>query len=72
MIKYDKKRFQELVQNTITLNTVNIVQGVYLKGLNSGSTSDEILLQDGLPKDFALLSIDIDGANYHIWDELDL
>jgi hypothetical protein len=70
LIESDKKRFEELVQNTRNLNTININQRVDLKGSNSNSTLDEILLQHNAPKDFDLLSIDIDGADYHIWDEL--
>lgn len=39
-------------------------------GLKKGSTLDEILAKFPIPKDFDLLSIDIDGCDYHVWQSL--
>ncbi|WP_119462013.1 FkbM family methyltransferase [Rhodospirillaceae bacterium SYSU D60014] len=39
-------------------------------GLEAGSTLDEILAKFPIPKDFDLLSIDIDGCDYHVWRSL--
>ena len=70
LIESSKQRFQDLVKNTKNLNTINLNQRVELKGVNSNSTLDYILYTHGAPIDFDLLSIDIDGADYHIWNEL--
>lgn len=70
LIESNKQRFKELVQNTKNLSTINLNQRVDLKAFNSSSTLDQILLQHSAPKDFDVLSIDIDGADYHIWSEL--
>jgi hypothetical protein len=40
-------------------------------GLESGSRLDELLRQAGTPADFDLLSIDIDGNDWHIWHSLE-
>jgi len=62
---------QNLYQDLIKLNEVwedkvqTINKYVNYKGEN---TLDNILKNTFLEKDFALLSIDIDGMDYHVWD----
>jgi hypothetical protein len=70
LIESSKKKYKELVLNTSGLDTININKTVNLRGINSNSTLDHILMDTSVPKDFDLLSIDIDGADYHIWKEL--
>jgi hypothetical protein len=62
---------QNLYQDLIKLNEVwkdkvqTINKYIDYKGEN---TLDNILKNTFLEKDFALLSIDIDGMDYHVWD----
>jgi hypothetical protein len=39
-------------------------------GYEGTSRLDHILKQTPIPKDFSLLSIDVDGIDYYIWEEL--
>jgi len=39
-------------------------------GLSGPTRLDALLRKTPIPKDFDLLSIDIDGAEYHVWDSL--
>jgi len=39
-------------------------------GFSSDDTLDAILAPCGIPKDFDLLSIDIDGNDYHVWNAI--
>ena len=41
-----------------------------LVGLTEGDRLHDILSRTAIPRDFDLLSVDIDGADYHIWDSL--
>ena len=41
-----------------------------LVGLTEGDRLHDILSHTPIPHDFDLLSVDIDGADYHLWDSL--
>jgi hypothetical protein len=66
-IEPDNKRFQELLNNTVNYNSINLKSFV----TPSGETSlDNILTNHKFDKNFDLLSIDIDGFDYQIFEGL--
>jgi hypothetical protein len=69
MIEANEKKYRDLV-NTFSGNgrvkTIN--RFVDFEGPN---TLDNILIECGAPPDFGLLSIDIDGNDYHVWKSLE-
>ena len=67
MIEAHKKRFRDLCRNLPDDNVVKLNRFVNLDGKD---TLEGILGETELPKDFDLLSIDIDSCDYHIWDTL--
>ena len=66
LIEGDKKRFQDLLKtfgpekNVIPINA--------FVGFEENDNLDKILESTPIPVDFDLLSIDIDGNDYHVWD----
>jgi hypothetical protein len=67
-IEADPVKFQDLLANYRSNSRVKCVNCfVTFEGQNS---LDNILQQAGTPKDFDLLSIDIDGNDYHVWESL--
>ena len=66
LIEGDKKRFQDLLKtfgpekNVIPINA--------FVGFEENDNLDKILETTPIPVDFDLLSIDIDGNDYHVWD----
>tara|TARA_A100001035_G_scaffold280025_1_gene283577 strand:- start:2705 stop:3595 length:891 start_codon:yes stop_codon:yes gene_type:complete len=66
-IEPDKKRFNELNQNTKSMNCKNINSSISIEG---NSTLDNILTQNNISKNFDILSIDIDGYDYQVFESL--
>jgi len=68
LIEADKKKFKELKENYKNINHVIC----FKKFVNfSGNNSiDNILSETKIPKNFDLISIDVDGNDYHIWDSI--
>lgn len=68
MIEANPKRYKELLQTYKgNYNVLPIKRWVEFEGKN---TLDNIFSETKLPLDFDLISIDIDGNDYHIWDSL--
>jgi len=66
-IEGDKKKFIDLKKNLETKNTILVNKYVTFEGQNS---LDRILEANNFNIDFDLLSIDIDGNDYHIFESL--
>jgi hypothetical protein len=67
-VEADSARFKDLVknyQNTPSAHCLNCF--VTFEGENS---LDSLLARTPIPKNFDLLSIDIDGNDYHVWQSL--
>lgn len=69
LIEGDKERFIDLKNNMSKFNTQCFNRWVDYKE-SSVDSLDNILAETDLPKNFDLLSIDIDGNDYHIWNSL--
>ena len=69
LIEADKKKFIKLKETYKNINRVIC----FKKFVNfSGNNSiDNILSETNIPKSFDLISIDIDGNDYHIWDSME-
>lgn len=68
LIEGSKKRFGEL-NNTYKGNT-NVIAVNKMVDYEGPTSIDSILGQTAIPIDFDLISIDIDGNDYHIWDSI--
>jgi len=67
MIEAGRKRFRQLCRNWPGEEVIKINRFVTLDGADR---LDAILGETALPADFDLLSIDIDGCDYHVWESL--
>lgn len=68
LIEPDKKRFGQLKENyRSNENAILINKFVNAEG---GDTLDKILSKTKIPLNFDLLSVDIDGNDYHVWKSL--
>lgn len=68
MIEANPEKFTELKQlYSRRADVITINQYVSFEG---EQTLDNILAREIVPEDFGLLSIDIDGNDYHVWDSL--
>jgi len=68
LIESDNKKFQELYKNYSKNKKVFCLNRRV--GFDPSNSLDSLLSQSPIPKDFDLLSIDIDGNEYHIWSDL--
>nr|VFK11672.1 MAG: methyltransferase, FkbM family [Candidatus Kentron sp. LPFa] len=69
LIEGNPSKYQELAQTYAGVECAHCVSG--LVALESGSNSlDAYLEKNGLPIEPDLLSIDIDGNDYHVWSSL--
>ena len=68
LIEGETDRWQTLCLNMEKFNSICINKFVDFEGEN---TLDNILATTAIPKNFDLLSIDIDGNDYYVWDSLD-
>ena len=68
LIEGDRGRYEDLCRNysgndrAICLNRMVALEG--------GNSLDAILASTPIPTDFDLLSIDVDGMDYHIWESM--
>ena len=62
-----KERFEQLKRNYADLpgQTIEFINGFV--GFTPQDGLDTILASTAIPKDFDLLSVDIDGNDYHVW-----
>jgi hypothetical protein len=68
LIEGNKKKFPDLIATYKgNKNATLINKLIHFEGAD---TLDNILRQTSTPENFDLLSIDIDGNDYHIWDSL--
>jgi hypothetical protein len=67
LIEGSEARFQGLVQNHQGNNVTCLNKYVHYEGDDS---LDNLLAATAIPEDFDLLSIDIDGNDWHVWNSL--
>ncbi len=68
LIEGDRRRFLDLLKTYQNNRSVHCVQ--QFVHFDPPYDLDSILKQYPIPKDFDLLSIDIDGNDFHLWDSL--
>ena len=68
LIEGDPKRVSELESNFPGDEVTKLCAFV---GLTGATTLDSILKKTAIPHDFDVLSVDIDGCDYHVWESLD-
>lgn len=68
LIEGDTPKAELLKANMKEFNTICINKYIDMNGANS---LDNILSQTPIPNEFDLLSIDVDGNDYHIWQSLE-
>lgn len=68
LIEGDKKRFQDLLKTFGPEK--NIIPKNTFVGFEENDNLDKILESTPIPADFDLLSIDIDGNDYHVWNAM--
>lgn len=68
LIEADKKRFRDLQGNYSNNSKVCPINTFV--GFKEDDNLDQILSNTPIPNDFDLLSIDIDGNDYHVWNAI--
>jgi len=67
-IEGDEGKFNELKKNYEKISNVVSIHATV--GTSGEQSLDAILTRAKIPADFSLLSVDVDGNDYHIWDSL--
>jgi hypothetical protein len=67
-IEADAEKFQELLKTYAGNPRAHCLERFV--SFDGPTSLDNLLAQTPIPKDFDLLSIDIDGADYHVWESL--
>jgi len=67
MIEAERKRYRQLCRNHPSDKVVKLNRLVTLDGPHR---LDAILAETKIPRDFDMLSIDIDSCDYHVWQSL--
>lgn len=67
-IEGSKERFEDLKKTYGTNPNAHLINAYV--GFDGDTSLDSLLAATPIPKDFVLLSIDIDGNDYHVWDSL--
>lgn len=70
MIEGDPCKFKALERTARPHGGVLCIQKAYVDHLGGDNSLDAILARSPLPRDFDVLSIDIDSYDYHVWDSL--
>lgn len=68
LIEGSAKRFKVLLENFKSNDNVNCLNRFV--GFEKKNSLDTIFAETNIPKNFDLLSIDIDGNDYHVWDAM--
>jgi hypothetical protein len=68
LIEGDPDRFNQLELHCES--NANVISLCRMVGFDPPDSLDDILSETGIPKQFDLLSVDIDGNDYHVWDAL--
>lgn len=69
LIEADKNKYVDLVKNTKIYPNVSPINAYV--GWEGEKKLDAILKKTNIPFNFDILSIDVDGNDYHIWNALD-
>ena len=70
MIEADKDKYQDLLKTQSKYPNIIAKNKIVHYLTDKGRTLDNILDPTPIPEDFDLLSIDVDGPDYHIWKSL--
>src|SRR5258706_395189 len=68
LIEGDPQKFQVLIENFKGEKNIHPVNAFV--GWSGELSLDNILSKTPIPKEFELLSVDVDGTDYHIWEGL--
>ena len=68
LIEGSKKRYKSLEDNCADNDRSFLINGMV--GFDSNNNLDSFLAKTPIPRKFGLLSIDIDGCDYYIWESI--